>query len=282
MNKELLNSLAELLRSQRKNYLLEFRRAEAGLDSIAEERESELEEHAQEEQSARFLTRLDDRTMFAVKEIDAALQRIIRGTYGVCESCRKIIAVARLQALPATRFCKVCAARNENPSVAVAEEPEAPPEAPIPGDLNLLSDLDMAAAIREQVKEDGRIDMEELHVVCRKGVVYLSGKVPSETEHQILLHTVTDVLGFKEIVDHLGVEELLWQNDQRAREIPPEATSRWENARRLPKTLSRLMRKARNLSHRRSQHPTSNEQRSSSLGRLTVFLFASPRRSSSR
>lgn len=88
----------------------------------------------------------------------------------------------------------------------------------------------MAAAIREQVKEDGRIDMEELHVVCRKGVVYLSGKVPSETEHQILLHTVTDVLGFKEIVDHLGVEELLWQNDQRAREIPPEATSRWENA----------------------------------------------------
>jgi RNA polymerase-binding transcription factor DksA len=230
MKKELLNSLAELLRSQRNNYLLEFRKAEAGLDSIAEERESELEEHAQEEQSARFLTRLDDRTLFAVKEIDAALERIIKASYGVCESCRKTIAVARLQSLPATRFCRRCAAQNEQPPVAIAEAPEAPSKAPIPGDLNLLSDHDMAEVIREHLKEDGRIDMEELHVVCRKGVVYVSGKLPSEAEHQILLHTLTDVLGFEEIVDHLDVEELLWQSDQRARELVPEVTARWEDS----------------------------------------------------
>ena len=78
MKKERLNSLAELLHTQRNNYLQEFRKAEAALDSIAEERESELEEHAQEEQSARFLTRLDDRTLCAVKEIDAALELIHR------------------------------------------------------------------------------------------------------------------------------------------------------------------------------------------------------------
>ena len=114
MKKELLNSLADLLRSQRRKYLQEFRKAEAGLDSIAEERESELEEHAQEEQTARFLSRLDDRTLFAVKEIDAALERIIKETYGVCESCRKTIAAARLRALPATRFCRRCAGENEN------------------------------------------------------------------------------------------------------------------------------------------------------------------------
>jgi len=230
MKKELSNSLTELLRSQRKTYLQEFRKAEAGLDAIAEERESELEEHAQEEQSARFLARLDDRTLFAVKEIDAALERIIKGTYGVCENCRKTIAVTRLQALPATRFCRPCAGTNETPPVAVAEEPEAPPQAPIPGDLNLLSDQDMADTIREHAKEDGRIDMEELHVVCRKGVVYLSGKVPSEAEHQILLHTLTDVLDFKEIVDHLDVEELLWQTERRAREPVPEVTQRWEDS----------------------------------------------------
>ena len=33
------------------------------MDAIAEERESELEEHAQEEQTARLLTRLDDQTL---------------------------------------------------------------------------------------------------------------------------------------------------------------------------------------------------------------------------
>ena len=88
----------------------------------------------------------------------------------------------------------------------------------------------MAEAIREHVKEDGRIDMEELHVLCRKGVVYLSGKIPSEAEHQILLHTLSDVLGFSEIVDHLDVEELLWETDRRARGLAPQVTARWEDS----------------------------------------------------
>jgi hypothetical protein len=72
--------------------------------------------------------------------------------------------------------------------------------------------------------------MQELHIVCRQGVVYLSGKIPSEAEHKILLHTLSDVLGFKEIVDHLGVEELLWQTERRARDLPPEVTTRWEES----------------------------------------------------
>jgi RNA polymerase-binding transcription factor DksA len=230
MNKELLNSLADLLRSQRRKYLQEFRKAEAGLDSIAEERESELEEHAQEEQTARFLSRLDDRTLFAVKEIDAALERIIKETYGVCESCRKAIAVARLRALPATRFCRRCAGKHDKPLAAIVEKPAAAPETPPPGDLNLLSDQDLNETIREHVKEDGRIDMEELHVVCRKGVVHLSGKLPSEAERQILLHTLTDVLGFREIVDQLDVEELLWQTERRAGDTEPQATQRPEDS----------------------------------------------------
>jgi RNA polymerase-binding transcription factor DksA len=230
MKKQLLDYLAELLRSQRKDYLQEFRKAETDLDSIAEEREIELEEHAQEEQSARVLTRLDDRTVLAVKEIDAALERIIKGTYGVCESCRKTIAAARLQTLPATRLCKSCAGKKEKLRGAAVEGLETPAPAPIPGELNLLSDHEISETIREHLKEDGRIDMEELHVVCRKGVVYLSGKLPSEAEHQILLHTLTDVLGFKEIVDHLEVEQLVWQTEQRAPERAPDVTARWEDA----------------------------------------------------
>jgi DnaK suppressor protein len=230
MKKEDLDSFASLLRAQRDRCLREFRRAEQALDTIAAERESELEEHAQEEQSARLLTRLDDRTLRAVKEVDAALQKILTGAYGKCEGCRRPIAAARLRSLPAARFCRRCAARDEVQPVAARAEPEAPPEAPIPGDLNLLSDHEMVEAIREHVKEDGRIDMEELHMVCRKGVVYLSGKIPSAAEHQILLHTVTDVLGFKEIVDHLDVEELLWETERRARDTAPETPQRWEDS----------------------------------------------------
>jgi len=228
MDKELFDSLAQLLREQRRHFLKEFRSAEKGLDVIAEERESELEEHAQEEQTARLLTRLDDQTLHAVQEIDAALQKILDGTYGKCEACHKPISLARLRSLPATRFCRGCVARSEGQRVAAGAAPEAPAAAPLAADLSLLSDREVIEAIQEHLKEDGRIDMEELHVVCRKGVVYLSGTLPSEAEHQILLQTLTDVMGFKEIVDHLEVEELLWQTEKRTREVGPELTPRWQ------------------------------------------------------
>lgn len=228
MNKKQLDSFAQLLREQRNHFLQEFRRAEQGLDVIAEERESELEEHAQEEQTARLLTRLDDQTLHAIKEIDAGLQKILDGSYGKCEACHKSIAIARLRSLPATRFCRRCAVKSETPLVAAGGATETPPEGPVPADLSLLSDAELTEAIKEHLKEDGRIDLEELHVVCRKGVTYLSGVIPGEAEHQILLQTLTDVMGLKEIVDHLEIEELLWQTEKRTKEVGPEIIPRWQ------------------------------------------------------
>jgi RNA polymerase-binding transcription factor DksA len=38
-------------------------------------------------------------------EIDAAHERLERGTYGTCLACGKPIPAARLQTLPAARFC---------------------------------------------------------------------------------------------------------------------------------------------------------------------------------
>lgn len=113
MDRKLLDSFAKLLRKQRKDYLDQFRRAEEDLESIAAERESELEEHAQEEQSARLLARMDDRTLHAVREIDAALQRLLKGSYGSCEACGGTIPIARLRTLPAARYCTDCETKHE-------------------------------------------------------------------------------------------------------------------------------------------------------------------------
>jgi RNA polymerase-binding protein DksA len=222
MERNLVDTFAEQLRKQRKHYLDEFRKAEEDLESIAAERESELEEHAQEEQSARVLTHLDDRTLQAVHEVDAALQRILDGVYGKCETCGGSIAVDRLRTLPATRHCTDCEAQYEKQTIAAAEEIETLSTPPVPQDLSLLGDAELVEAIRELLKEDGRIDTEELRIVCRKRVVYLTGALPSEAEHQILLKIVTDVLGLSEIVDRIQVEELLWEREDRSKETPPE------------------------------------------------------------
>jgi hypothetical protein len=51
------------------------------------------------------------------------------------------------------------------------------------------------------------VDMEELRIVCRHGVVYLDGSLPSEEEHSILLQLVTDVVRLETIVDRLRDRE---------------------------------------------------------------------------
>jgi len=38
-------------------------------------------------------------------DVEHALVRLDEGTYGTCETCRQPIVAARLEAMPATRFC---------------------------------------------------------------------------------------------------------------------------------------------------------------------------------
>jgi DnaK suppressor protein len=44
-----------------------------------------------------------------VVDLDAALERLDSGTYGICQTCGRDIEPQRLAALPATRYCMLCA-----------------------------------------------------------------------------------------------------------------------------------------------------------------------------
>lgn len=46
-------------------------------------------------------------------EVDAALERLRRGTYGICETTWKTIPADRLRAIPWTRFCREAAAGDK-------------------------------------------------------------------------------------------------------------------------------------------------------------------------
>ena len=50
----------------------------------------------------------------ALNEVEHALQKVDTGEYGVCESCRREIAPARLEAKPEARLCIDCAAAATN------------------------------------------------------------------------------------------------------------------------------------------------------------------------
>ncbi|HVM95168.1 MAG TPA: TraR/DksA C4-type zinc finger protein [Candidatus Acidoferrales bacterium] len=225
--------LASELRKQRQAVYKTVVDAEADLAFIQEDRESEFEERAREERTARLFARLDERGKLEIEAIDAALRRLADDTYGLCDSCGEAISLPRLKALPATPYCIDCARKRETSAPGKDEEaPELPRRGALPADMTLLSDREVENSLREMVRDDGRVDTHELRIVSRHGVVYLDGAVPSEGEHQILRKILTDVAGLQEVVDRLQTNELLWARSDRDKdpiaqevELRPEPAS---------------------------------------------------------
>jgi len=105
--------IANRLRSAREAIFKEVADTESDLTVIAEDREIELEERAQDEGTERFLAHLDERGKREIEAIDVALRKLSEGTYGVCETCKKTIPLARLRVLPSTPLCVYCARDRE-------------------------------------------------------------------------------------------------------------------------------------------------------------------------
>jgi DnaK suppressor protein len=223
------------------------------LRSLESERASELEERAQTARDTLILSRLDDHRKQQIEEIDAALERIALGTYGICKRCGEPIPPARLRALPTARVHVECATEEEQEPPLMTEEEEpllaGEPEAltmagreeepsedvevegrteRLPPDISTFTDEEIEEYIRQLLTEDGRVDLDELQITCRSGVMYLDDALPTEEQHQILLRYITDFAGIQEIVDRLVIDELPWEREDRTEppvdQEPPSGT----------------------------------------------------------
>ena len=67
------------------------------------------EDRSSERQGDEVLESLGQAELAELRQIDAALDRIAEGEYGICQKCGADILEARLDLLPATPFCKSCA-----------------------------------------------------------------------------------------------------------------------------------------------------------------------------
>ncbi len=118
----------ETLRSElqrRRRLILETtRRAHAELDALrSAERDPEFEEGAQSEHEQFTLSRLSETQRQEVAQIDAALERMDAGEYGVCRDCGQEIDPRRLDALPYALLCTECASHRERTPVVTEEPP---------------------------------------------------------------------------------------------------------------------------------------------------------------
>lgn len=124
LNDEQLKSLKQTLQAQRQQLRSELRD-----ELLRNDREQYGElagqvHDAGDESVADLLSDVNvaavGRSIRELREVEAALQRIDMGSYGLCEDCQEVIAYERLRAYPAARRCLADQERHEK---LYAEEP---------------------------------------------------------------------------------------------------------------------------------------------------------------
>lgn len=221
--------LAAALRARRDGFLREALGAETELAELDEQAtESELEERSQQERSLRLLARLDERGRRGVEAVTMALDRLAEGTYGLCVDCGEPIPPARLEALPEAERCVPCAEAFERdwPRARVGGRSLTPAG----DDVALLDDDEFEGLVWETLRADERLDLDELQIECRKGMVHLSGVLPSQAALEIVQKTLTDLAGATNVVAAVRVEPMAWQRSDRTPGLESEPPSDYDAA----------------------------------------------------
>jgi RNA polymerase-binding protein DksA len=109
MNYEPLETFRRKLLGRRVEVMKRRDHALSDEQEIAAEREPDWEDEAANVTAAELLERLGEAERAAVNRIDAALERMERGTYGECIVCGAPIELDRLEAIPETDRCGGCA-----------------------------------------------------------------------------------------------------------------------------------------------------------------------------
>lgn len=98
------------IRSELQAKLKSLYEREGEIESIlGDPGDRDWEENAIEMENDEAWAAIGDVTIEEIREIRLALRRLERGDYGICESCKKAIPQARLDAIPWTAVCVNCA-----------------------------------------------------------------------------------------------------------------------------------------------------------------------------
>ena len=110
------NILRSRLESEQKRLVGELEQLKATVPPADERREGspfgKREETATECSELEKRLALVQHTREQLAEVECVLEKLEKGTYGLCDSCGKPIPLARLEAMPQANLCWDCKARH--------------------------------------------------------------------------------------------------------------------------------------------------------------------------
>jgi len=113
MKKKDLKYLKDLLNGQLENLLSEAGKTVTGMTDEKDNFPDPTDRATLESQRA-FELRIRDRERKLILKIKEALERIEKGTFGICDGCGEEISFKRLKARPVTTYCIECKTKQED------------------------------------------------------------------------------------------------------------------------------------------------------------------------
>ena len=109
-----LQSIKDLLLSKRSELMRHQEAQLDALDTTDKHHLADIDEMSSDTVDMDSLCALVDIGSHTLEQIDAALERIEEGTYGLCEECKQPIAPERLEVLPFAAHCIDCQRKSKS------------------------------------------------------------------------------------------------------------------------------------------------------------------------
>jgi DnaK suppressor protein len=117
MKKEQLEFFRKRLMQQRGDILSKAKKLKEDSYSLGTDGIQDMADAASNTYTADILMSISDNDLTILKDIDSALDKISKGTYGICEECEEKINEKRLEANPVARYCITCKRQMEQKRV---------------------------------------------------------------------------------------------------------------------------------------------------------------------
>ncbi len=113
MNKQTLELYRKRLLKMRENILNKAKKLKEDSYNLGTDGIQDMADAASNTYNADILMSISDNDLTILKDIDNSLDKLSKGTYGICEECEEKISEKRLEANPVARYCITCKRQME-------------------------------------------------------------------------------------------------------------------------------------------------------------------------
>jgi DnaK suppressor protein len=113
LDKKTLARFKQILLKEREQIVGEVKQISESSKEMGQDGIQDIGDEAANIYNKQILLSLNENERMRLQEVDESLDRIVNGTYGICEECGGPISLKRLEVRPVAKYCVPCLTKLE-------------------------------------------------------------------------------------------------------------------------------------------------------------------------